>query len=307
MESSLPSLVLHLILLIAIPPFFLGVIAKTKAFFAGRRGPPLLQTYSDLFKLLRKGTVYSKSSSGVLRLTPWMIFAATFLSGLFVPLIRAAPIRFEGDLILFAYFLGLARFLTILAAMDVGSSFEGMGASREATFGALTELAFFLGLVALAAMTRSASLTGIFKWEGGHPLWSPALLILFIAFFFILLTENSRMPIDDPTTHLELTMIHEVMILDYSGPDLALILYGASIKLFLFMALASSLLWPPTTTSVWVGAGWVILKVTGMSIAIGVIESANARLRLIKIPQLLIANFVGTALSLVIILIGRGM
>ena len=299
------AILLHFFLFLATPPFFLGVIAKTKAFFAGRKGPPLLQGYYDLFKLLRKGTVYSRSSSTLLRIAPLVILTATLASGLFVPLLKSAPIPFDGDLILFVFFLGLGRFFTILAAMDVGSSFEGMGASREATFGALTELAFFLGLVALAAMTRSASLSGIFEWEGSHPLWNPALLILFAAFFLILLTENSRMPIDDPTTHLELTMIHEVMILDYGGPDLGLILYGTWVKLFLFMALVSSILWPPWAAGVWAGAGWLIVKVMGMAIAIGVIESANARLRLIRIPQLLIANFVATALSLVIILIGR--
>lgn len=303
MESSL---VLQGLVFVATPPFFLGVTQKTKAFFAGRKGPPLLQAYQDLFKLLRKETVASRSSSQIFRSAPFVILTAILVSGFFVPLFTSAPIRFEGDLILFVYFLGLARFFTILAAMDVGSSFEGMGASREAAFGALTELAFFLGLVALAAMTGSASLTGIFEWEGHHPLWNPALLILFVAFFLVLLTENSRMPIDDPATHLELTMIHEVMILDYGGPRLGLILYGASVKLFLFMALASSLLWPSTTDDVWAGAGWLLVKVTGMATAIGVIESANARFRLIKIPQLLVANFVATALALAIILIGRG-
>lgn len=300
------TLVLHIFLLLAAPPFFPGVIAKTKAFFAGRKGPPLLQGYYDLFKLLRKGTVYSRSSSPVLRIAPSLILAAILMSGFFVPLLKVAPIRFEGDLILFVYFLSLGRFFTILAAMDVGSSFEGMGASREAAFGALTELGLFLGLVALAVMTGEASLTGIFEWEGHHPLWNPALLILFAAFFLVLLTENSRMPIDDPATHLELTMIHEVMILDYGARDLGLILYGASVKLFLFMVLASSLLWPSAAPGVWTEAGWLIVKVTGMAIAIGVIESANARLRLVKIPQLLVANFVATALSLAIILIGRG-
>ena len=305
MASDISSLISHLIVLILAPPFFLGVIAKTKAVFAGRKGPPLLQAYYDLLRLGRKETITSRTSSLVLRAAPALIFVSLFLSALVVPLWGPAPLRFEGDLILFVYLLGMGRFATILAAMDVGSSFEGMGASREATFGALTELAFFLGLVALATMTHSTSLTGIFKWEESHPLWHPALLILFGAFFLVLLTENSRMPIDDPTTHLELTMIHEVMILDYGGPDLGLILYGTWVKLFLFMALVSSILWPPWAAGVWAGAGWLIVKVMGMAIAIGVIESANARLRLIRIPQLLIANFVATALSLVIILIGR--
>lgn len=307
MEFNIFSLMLHLIWLILMPPFFLGLIAKTKAFFAGRKGPPLFQVYCDLYRLGRKGAVYSQSSSLVLRVAPAVIFSGVFFSALFIPLWGPAPFHFEGDIIFVASLLGVGRFFTILAAMDVGSSFEGMGASREATFGALTELGFFLGLVALVVMTQESSLSGIFRWEGSRSTLNPAILILFAAFFLILLTENSRMPIDDPTTHLELTMIHEVMILDYSGPDLALILYASSIKLFLFMVLTASLLWPPTATNLWQGIGWLALKVVVMAVAIGVIESANARLHLIKIPQLLIANFVVIALSLVLILIGRGL
>jgi len=296
----------HFFLLLFLPPFFLGVIAKTKAYFAGRKGPPLFQVYYDLYKLWRKGVVYSRSASPVLRVAAPIIFSVILLSGLLVPIGGASPIHFEGDFILLAYLFGVGRFFTILAAMDVGSSFEGMGAAREATFAALTELAFFLVLVSLVAMTHSTSLTGVLEWGKSHFLWTPAYLILGLAFFLILLTENSRMPIDDPTTHLELTMIHEVMVLDYSGPDLGLILHGAAMKLFIFMALLTSLFWPPTETSFWLALGSSVLKMTGIAILIGVVESANARLRLIKIPQLLIANFVATAFALVIILMGRG-
>ncbi len=304
-SDSLPMAV-SLFILLALPPFFLGVIAKTKAFFAGRKGPPLLQVYYDLLKLFRKGAVYSQTASPLFRMAPIFIFVSVFFAGLFLPLLGKAPLHFEGDLILFAYLLALARFVLILAALDVGSSFEGMGASREATFGAFSELAFFMGLVVLGVMAHATSLSDIFSWELAHSTLKPAFLLLFFSFFLILLTENSRIPIDDPNTHLELTMIHEVMVLDTSGPDLGLILYGASVKLFLFMALAVFLLWPQPAAWEWISLGTLFLKMTGMAIAIGVVESTNARLRLIKIPQLLIANFVVTVFALLVTLFHGG-
>ncbi|MBI4124984.1 MAG: NADH-quinone oxidoreductase subunit H [Deltaproteobacteria bacterium] len=291
--------------LLTTPPFFLGVIAKTKASFAGRKGPPLLQNYYDLIKLFRKGTVHSPASSFVLRLAPAVIVSTLLTAGLFFPLLGRAPIFFEGDVILFAYLLALGRFAMILAALDVGSGFQGMGASREAAFGAFSELAFFLGLVVLVVISGSASLTGIFQWKWIHPAWRPVFLLLFAAFFFILLAENSRMPVDDPSTHLELTMIHEGMILDYGGIDLGLILYGSAIKLFLLMAFAISLLWPQPLAWHWHSAALLGLKWTGMAVAIGAVESVTARLRLIKVPQLLIANFVVTLFALLVALFGR--
>ncbi len=298
---------LHLFLLLVAPPFFLGVIAKTKGWFVGRNGPPLLQLYYDLFKLFRKGAVYSKTTSSIFRMAPAAIFILLIFAGLFLPIGGAALLYFRGDIILFAYLLGFTRFLLILAAMDTGSSFEGMGASREVTFGALSELAFFLLLVVLVVTTGALSLNGIFQWESLHSTFKPVFLLLFFSFFLILLTENSRIPIDDPATHLELTMIHEVMILDTSGPDLGFILYGASIKLFLFMTFAVSLLWPQTGGWSWFSLGFFLLKILGVAVAIGVVESSNARLRLIKIPQLLIANFVVTIFALLVAIFGRAL
>lgn len=300
------ALVIHLIFLLLAPPLFLGVIAKTKAFFAGRKGPPLFQLYYDLFKLFRKGAVYSQTTSPIFRLAPVLIFAVTFAAGLFLPLAGKSPIHFSGDILLFAYLLALGRFFIILAAMDVGSSFEGMGSSREAAFGAFSELAFFMGLVVLVIATHALSLNEIFEWESVHASLTPVVLLLFFSFFILMLTENSRLPIDDPNTHLELTMIHEVMVLDTGGPDLGLILYAASMKLFLFMALAAALIWPPQHGAGWLGVGEFFLKILGMSVAIGVVESTNARLRLIKIPQFLIANFVVTVFALLVTLFSRG-
>lgn len=306
MEYDGVLLAAHGVTLLLFPPFFLGVIAKTKAFMAGRQGPPLLQPYSDIIKLFRKGTVTSNASSFILGLAPIVMMSAMVTAGLLFPLLGRSPIHFEGDIILFAYLFALARFWMLLAAFDVGSSFEGMGASREATFGALSELAFFLGLIVLALTSHSTSLMTAFHWKLTHFGWQPVFLLLFVTLVFTTLTENSRMPVDDPNTHLELTMIHEVMILDYSGVDLGCILYGASIKLFLFMAFAVSLLWPQTV--VWSSSAFAFffLKMSGMAIIIGVVESVTARLRLIKIPQLLVANFVVALFALLVALSGRG-
>ncbi|MBI2342063.1 MAG: NADH-quinone oxidoreductase subunit H [Deltaproteobacteria bacterium] len=298
-------IIFHFIIFLAMPPFFIGVINRVKSLFAGRRGPPLLQPYFDIIKLLRKGSVYSKSASFIFKIAPMLILTSVICAGLLMPLTGDSPVGFSGDIILFVYLLALTRFLTILQAMDVGSSFEGMGASREAIFGSFSELTVFAGFVTLGIITRSTSLTDIFHW--GHALKEPATLFLFATFFFILLAENSRMPLDDPNTHLELTMIHEVMILDNSGPGLGIILYASALKMFLFMALTALVLLPNGDLPGLMPAGFLLLKVLGISIMIGVIESIAARIRMIKIPQVLIASFVLTVFALLISLFERGM
>ncbi|MDO8519025.1 MAG: NADH-quinone oxidoreductase subunit H [Deltaproteobacteria bacterium] len=298
MESDPILWGLHLALLLLLPPLFPGVIAKTKAWFAGRSGPPLLQLYFDLFKLFRKGSVESRTVTFIFRIAPIAMCLPILTAGMLIPLIGPAPVHFQGDVVFFAYCLAFARFWLIAAALDTGSSFEGMGASREAAFGALSELSFFLILVVLAILTQNISLSGIFRWESLHATFNPVFLLLFFSFFLILLAENCRIPFDDPNTHLELTMIHEVMVLDNSGPNLGLILYGASVKLFIFMALAVQLVWPGPPFLFWI-------KMVGLAIGIGVVESANARLRLSKIPQFLAANFVVTIFALLVAVFGR--
>jgi formate hydrogenlyase subunit 4 len=288
------DLLLQLLLVLLAPPLLLGIVNRTKSVFAGRRGPPLLQVYFDLAKLLRKGAVYSVTTTWVFRAGPIVVLAATLTAALLVPVAGiAAPLAFAGDLILFAYLLGLARFFTVLAAMDTGSSFEGMGASREATFGCLAEPALFAGFVVLAVGSDSLSLSAILG-PGLHETWGrhgPALVLVAVSFALLLLVENARIPVDDPNTHLELTMIHEVMVLDHGGPDLAYILYAAALKLFLFASILVRLLLPTD-----LGAGDALVWAAGMAliaILIGVVESTLARLRMIRIP-----TFVGSALVL---------
>jgi formate hydrogenlyase subunit 4 len=283
--------VLHVVLLLAAPPLLLGIINRTKAIFAGRRGPPVLQPYHDLVKLLRKGSVYSTTTTWVFRAGPIVSLAAVLVAGLLVPIGGlTAPLSFEGDLILFAYLLGLARFFTVLAAMDTGSSFEGMGASREVAFGSLAEPAMFAGLIVVALSSEHPHLN--LSDALGPDLYAawgvigPALLLVAISFGVLLLVENCRIPVDDPNTHLELTMIHEVMVLDHGGPDLAFILYGAAVKLFLFAAVFVRIAFPTATGSLGstlaVGAAGIVF----VGVVIGCVESCMARLRLSRIPVL---------------------
>jgi formate hydrogenlyase subunit 4 len=290
--NAMPFLLvaIHLAILVAVSPVLGGVIARTKSVFAGRRGPPVLQPYFDLVKLARKGTVYSRTTTWVFRAGPVVGLAATLVAGLLVPFTgSAAPLAFEGDVILFAYLLGLARFATILAAADTGSSFEGMGASREATFGALAEPALFAGLLVLALGAKSLCLSVIL----GPHLWAlwgsvgPALVLVAVSFAILLLVENCRIPADDPNTHLELTMIHEVMVLDHGGPDLAMILVGAAVKLFLYAAILTRLVLP---TDLGAGTADVAVRTAAfvaVAVGIGVAESAMARLRMNRVPVLI--------------------
>ena len=243
-------------------PLMLGVINKTKAWFAGRNGAPYLQPYYDLWKLLQKGAVYSSTTTWVFRAGPILTLSAGAAAMLLAPIGKAeAPLTFVGDLVLFAGLLGVMRFATIVAALDTGSAFEGMGASREAMLSAIAEPAFYLALAALVLVTGDLTLTGMIGggsadgWTGAT---APALVLVLGAIFLIMLAENSRIPIDDPNTHLELTMVHEVMVLDHGGPDLAYILYGVALKLWLFGTLLVGVAMPFHTGSVW-GDGLVFL------------------------------------------------
>ena len=272
-------------------PMLPGIINKTKAAFAGRTGAPVSQLYFDLWRLLRKGAVYSSTTTWVFRAGPAISLAAMVAAMLLVPSGKAgAPISFPGDLLVFAGLLAAARFATVLAALDTGSSFEGMGASREATFSAITEPCLFLALAVLAVISRNLSLSGMaagiasLDWNG--PM-APALAVIAAALFLLLLVENSRIPVDDPNTHLELTMIHEVMVLDHSGPDLAYIEYAASLKLWLFATLLVSMAFPMRPENILVDVAVQLAGVSAVGIAVGTIESIMARRRLVSVPLLM--------------------
>lgn len=296
--------VIQIVACFALSPLLLGVIRRTKAIVAGRSGEPLLQAYYDLLKLLKKGAVYSRTTTWIFRSGPIIGLAAVLTATPLVPLGGSpAAFAFPGDLILFVYLLGLLRFFTVIAALDTGSSFEGMGASREVTFSALAELALLIGLAALARQSGALSLSTMYGALDGAT-WArhaPTLALLTGAFLVVFLTENARLPIDDPTTHLELTMIHEAMVLDHGGPDLAFVLYTGALKLWLVGALVVGLVMPVRTGNEWMDAAATIAGLIALAVGTGILESSMARWRLVRVPQLLVGAGVLSALALVLL------
>jgi formate hydrogenlyase subunit 4 len=292
MTVSIVHVVIHIVLVLSFPPLLLGVIAKTKAAFAGRVGPSLLQPYHDLIKLARKGMVVSRTTTWVFLAGPAVALVTTLLASLMLPLGGgAAPLHFDGDFVLFAYALGLGRFFTVAAALDTGSAFEGMGGAREVTFGALVEPALFFGILVLARASGSLSLSGMLgpavvaTWGNA----GAALAAVLVSLFVVLLAENCRIPFDDPNTHLELTMIHEVMVLDHGGPAFGAILYAAAMKLFVFGAVVLGVAVPLYALDPWLGWAGFVAGMLALAIVIGVVESVMARLRLVQVPSLLVA------------------
>lgn len=297
--------IFNVLLVILLAPFVLGVINKTKALTAGRKGPPLLQIYYDVAKLLRKETVRSTTTTWIFFAGPIIAVAAALVATLFLPFGKSSPvISFTGDMIVFIYLFALARFFVASAAMDTGSAFEGMGASREVTFSALAEPALLFGLLALARVSESLTLSNMLAvWDSA--VWqkaSASVVLVIISWFIVLLAENSRVPFDDPNTHLELTMVHEVMVLDHSGPAFGFVLYGAALKLTLFCVLIATLILPVRSRIPIVDTGVTIVAILAVAVAVGLVESSMARLRLVRIPQLLITATLLSAFAVVLLL-----
>ncbi len=299
------DLAIHILLVLLMPLLLLGVIGKSKAAFAGRTGPPYLQPYYDLARLFRKGMVFSETTTWLFRAGPIISLATLLTSSLLIPLgNHAAPISFDGDMILFAYLFALGRFATILAALDTGSSFEGMGSAREATYSCLAEPTLFFALIVLARLSGSLSLSTMLT-RSLSAVWATSgasMLLLVAALFIILLAENCRIPFDDPTTHLELTMIHEVMALDHSGPLLGCIQYGAALKLFVLGAFFLNIALPLRVGDNLSDWGLFVISQLLLAMAIGTVESVMARLRLTRVPQLLIAGSILSAFAMLLIL-----
>jgi len=295
-------LLLQPLLAMMLAPLLAGVINRVKAKFAGRRGQPLLQPYYDLWRLLHKGAVYSTTTSWVFRAAPVVCLSAILVVTWCVPLgCDRTLLSFKGDLVLAAYLLGLMRFFIVIGALDTGSSFEGMGASREVYFSALAEPALFIALAALARQTSSFSLSGMFSavtpdaWAAD----GATFLLISASLAVVLLAENARIPVDDPNTHLELTMIHEVMVLDNSGPDFAFILYAASLKLWVFAALLVGAVVPMGAMPRWLSMPLAVAGVFVVAVMVGIVESCMARLRLVRVPHLLLAAVSLAILALV--------
>ncbi len=289
-------------LLLLSPFLLLGIVNRTKAFWAGRKGAPVIQPYRDFARLMRKGEVLSSTTSYVFRITPSINVAAVLVAFLMVPLPGlGSVIHFQGDFILFSYMLALAKFFTLIAAMDTGSSFEGMGASREAAFSTIVETAFFIITGTLALLTGQLSFHDIFQALNPSAAYTAVVKLLLLASLFItMLAEGCRVPVDDPNTHLELTMIHEVMILDYSGPNLAYMHYASGLKMLLFAMLAADLVVPFDTPSAAAAPAYAAI-ILGLFLCVGIVESLLARLRMSHVPQFL---FLITALSLTAFAVG---
>jgi len=287
-------------------PLMLGLINRTKAFVAGRHGPPLLQPYFDIAKYLRRGAVYGDATSWVFRLGPVVNLSVLLAALLIVPLGGVpAPLSFSGDLIVLAGLLALGRFAIVLAALDTGSSFEGMGASREVHFAALAEPAFLLALAVLVRVTGASSLTPIYPGITA-PVWLaalPTLALVVMTLLILVLVENSRIPVDDPTTHLELTMIHEVMVLDHSGPDLGYIHYAAALKLWILGSLLVGLVVPVRSGILWLDGLAMLLGMAVLAAVIGMIESAMARYRLVHVPHFIVGAATLSVVGFILILV----
>jgi formate hydrogenlyase subunit 4 len=294
-----------LVVLLVLAPLLPGVAAMTVAGLTGRRGAPLFQPYRDLRRLFRKGVVYSPVTTWIFRAAPLVWVLTAIATATLVPLGgRPALWSFAGDFILFAGLLALGRFFLTLSALDTGSSFEGMGASRELMIGSFAEPVLFLAFATLAVATGGLSLSELFgpALGGAQTHLGTAGAMVAVSLAMLLLAEAARGPIDDPATHLELTMIHEVMILDHSGPDLALILYGSALRFALFAALLVGLVVPREGLSGIAGTAALGLGVVTVAFLVGLLESSMARLRLVRIPQYLASALVLAALGALLLL-----
>lgn len=290
---------INLIIFLFLPFIMLGIIKKTKAFWGGRKGVSLLQPWYDFVRLMKKEPVISETTSFVFKLAPVVALASVLTASLFVPTISGYSIlNMEFSFIIFAYILGMGKFFSVISAMDTGSSFEGMGASREVCFTALIEPAFFIIMASICAAV------GIFNFQSLNMFLYNAdilgiciIILTVIALFIMLLTETSRVPVDDPATHLELTMIHEVMILDNSGSDLALLSWASGIKMVIISSLIATLV-IPFNLPILVSAILYLLLLSFVAVAIGTIESAIARLRMSHVFEFV---FTMSAVALIIL------
>jgi len=277
------DILLRLTLWLLLAPLVPGIINKTKAWTAGRRGPPVLQLYYDLARLWRKEVVLSTAVSPAHVSGVAIAWVALVAAALLLPLGPAGGgLGFRGDALLFVYLLAVARFCTAIAALDTGSAFEGMGAAREVSYAVLAEAAIITALLALAVQTSSVSLHGMLT-----PAPGAGAVLLAAGLFTVLLAENCRVPFDDPNTHLELTMIHEVMVLDHSGPPLAIILHGAALKLLIFAVFLVEAVLPTANLSPLGAAGTLGAAVIAVAVSIGLVESLLARFAFRRVPLLL--------------------
>ncbi len=305
--SNVRALILQFLLLLLLSPLVSGCIKNWKAKLQNRRGPRVWQPYADLIKFFRKDMVISEHASWVFSFAPYVVFLSALLAGLMVPMVTAqAPLSLFGGVLAVVGLLALGRFFLALGGLDPGSAFGGMGSSREMTISAIAEPALMLAIFTVAITAGSTDLSRIVQatQDPAWKLFSPIHAMAFAALFIVLLAETGRIPVDNPATHLELTMIHEAMLLEYSGRYLALMEWGASIKQLVLMTLLVNVFFPVgiaaagTPAELAVGALAYAAKLIVLSAVVVVVETTNAKLRLFRLPDLLSAAFVLATLAL---------
>jgi len=300
--STITYLLLQIVMIILLAPLVNGVIGKIKALTQKRTGAPVLQMYFDLHKLMQKSAVVSDVSSWIFRVTPYIVFGTAVVAAMLVPVsVRILPDSIPGDMIMLFYILALGRFFICLAALDTGSAFGGMGSSREVMISSLIEPSVIVVIFTLGLISKSTSVFIIMETmaQRGSSFIGPVTILLFLAMLMILIAETSRIPIDDPATHLELTMVHEAMILEYSGRHLALMEFGAVIKQMMLMTLMVNIFLPLESFVTVAGFPGVALslliylgKMLVLTVIIALIEVNTVKVRFFSIPNLAALSFI---------------
>jgi formate hydrogenlyase subunit 4 len=308
MIGVIAAVMVQIAAILFLSPLITGFSRTLKARLQTRRGPQILQPYRDLYKLAQKGMVIPETASWIFSATPFVLFATTLLAGLLIPAISAqAPLSIFGGVLAVVYLLALGRFFLALAGLDTGSSFGGLGSSREMTISAIAEPALMLAVFTVAIGAGSTNLSNVAQSALGQS-WrflAPQQMLAFAALFIVLIAETGRIPVDNPATHLELTMIHEAMILEYSGPYLALIEWSAAMKQLVLMTLLMNVFFPFGLSAGWSPLGLIsssivfVGKLLALAVAVALVETANAKLRLFRVPELLAVAFVLSALALI--------
>jgi formate hydrogenlyase subunit 4 len=313
MTADVILAVIQVLVVTAGAPLLVGALRTLKARLVGRRGPRVLQPYANLAKLLRKEAVVSTTTSWIFRFTPYVLFSTMVAAALIVPLLLARPVLDFAGLVLLMYLFVLGTFFLALAGLDAGSAFGGMGSSREVALAALAEPTIMVAILALALRAETTNLGGIVERFARDPLLAanPGHLLAFSALFIVMLAETGRLPVDNPATHLELTMIHEAMVLEYSGHYLALVEWAAAMKLFLFMTLLANLFvpWgmPAAAAPLTILLGLIVLavKLAVLTVGLALLETTVAKLRLFRVPELLAGSFALALLSVLSVFLLR--
>ncbi len=300
---------LQILIVLLVAPLVSGIIKTTKARLQRRKGASIVQPYYDLVKLMRKEVVVSSVASWIFHLTPYLVFGSTLVIALLVPTV-VTPVRVNwiGDIITVIYLFAVGRFFIALVGLDTGSAFGGLGSSREMSIASIIEPAMMLAIFTIAVTAGSTNLSVIVEKLSTTPsaMLNPAHLLAFSGLFIVTMAETGRVPVDNPATHLELTMIHEAMILEYSGRYLAMIEWASQMKIVIFLALLSNMFFPvgmaPSMTlpALVVGAGAFFGKIVVLAVVVAVVESTNAKLRLFRVPELLMVAFILSLLALIL-------